>query len=297
MQKKNIPLDFPTAFFYTEIDYYTGGFHYGLAKYSFNTSRFRYLIRHQALGAIVVFIIGVRCVTWVSKLIRKSPKLDKLDPSLRSFLASFSNIILYTVLVINVAMILGVPATSFITILASCGVAIGLALQGSLSNFAGGLMILFFKPFKVGDYIEASGESGTVVDISVVYTSLLTVDNKRITVPNGSLTNSVIKNYSSEKLRRVDLDFSVAYDSDDEKVKALIQQIIDTHPKALQDPAPFVRQTAQCDSALTYTARIWCESADYWTVYLDVLEGVKASFDKNGITIPFPQMDVHITNK
>lgn len=250
----------------------------------------------KLLGAIIVFFIGARCVSRLSKMIRTSPKLDKLDPSLRSFLASFSNIILYVVLVITVAMILGVPATSFITILASCGVAIGLALQGSLSNFAGGLMILFFKPFKVGDFIEASGESGTVVDISVVYTSLLTPDNKRITVPNGALTNSVIKNYSSEKLRRVDLNFNVAYDTDDDKVKTLIQQVIDAHPKALKDPAPFVRQTSQADSAVIYTARIWCDSADYWTVYLDVLEGVKAAFDENGITIPFPQMDVHITN-
>ncbi len=250
----------------------------------------------KLLGAVVIFVVGIKCTAWLSKWIRTSSKLGKLDVSLRSFLASFIKIVMYIVLVITVAMILGVPATSFITILASCGVAIGLALQGSLSNFAGGLMILFFKPFKVGDFIEASGESGTVVEISVVYTELLTVDNKRITIPNGALTNSTIKNYSSEDLRRVDLSFSVAYDSDDEKVKGIINNAIQAHSKALKDPAPFVRLSAHGDSALIYTVRIWCKNADYWEVYFDILEGVKASFDENSISIPYPQMDVHIKN-
>ena len=248
----------------------------------------------KLLGAILIFVAGIKLTSWIAKLIRTSPKLNKLDMSLRSFLTSFIRIALYVILVITVAMILGVPATSFITILASCGVAVGLALQGSLSNFAGGLMILFFKPFKVGDYIEAQGESGTVVDISVVYTELLTVDNKRITVPNGALTNSTIKNYSTEPLRRVDLAFSVAYDSNDEAVKNIIHNAIASHPNALKDPAPFVRLSQHGDSALVYTARIWVNNADYWTVYFDILEKVKADFDANGIAIPFPQMDVHV---
>ena len=250
----------------------------------------------KLLGAILVFVVGLKVTSWVAKIIRTSPKLDKLDVSLRSFLTSFVKIALYTILVITVAMILGVPATSFITILASCGVAVGLALQGSLSNFAGGLMILFFKPFKVGDYIEAQGESGTVVGISVVYTELLTPDNKRITVPNGALTNSTIKNYSAEELRRVDLSFSVAYDSSDETVKSIIGNVISAHPLALKDPAPFIRLSQHGDSALVYTARVWAKNADYWTVYFDVLENVKTAFDQNGISIPYPQMDVHIKN-
>lgn len=251
----------------------------------------------KLLSAIVVFVVGLKLTSWICKILRTSPKLDKLDVSLRSFLTSFAKILLYIVLVITVAMILGVPATSFITILASCGVAVGLALQGSLSNFAGGLMILFFKPFKVGDYIEAQGEAGTVVGISVVYTELLTPDNKRITIPNGGLTNSTIRNYSVEALRRVDLTFSVAYDSSDEAVKNIIHDAIRSHPNALQDPAPFVRLSQHGDSALIYTARVWCNNADYWTVYFDILEKVKADFDANGIAIPFPQMDVHISNK
>lgn len=251
----------------------------------------------KLLGAIILFGVGLKFTSWLSKWIRRSSKLNKLDTSLRSFLASFIKIVMYIVLIITVAMILGVPATSFITILASCGVAIGLALQGSLSNFAGGLMILFFKPFKVGDFIEASGETGTVVEISVVYTELLTLDNKRITMPNGTLTNSIIKNYSSEELRRVDLTFNVAYDSDDQTVKNIICDVIEAHPQALKDPKPFVRVSEHSDSAIVYTVRVWCKNADYWTVYFDILEEVKASFNKNNIKIPFPQVDVHINNQ
>ncbi len=251
----------------------------------------------KLLGAIIIFLIGIKLTSFVSKWMSKSTKLDKLDNSLRSFLSSFIKIVMYTVLIITIAMILGVPATSFITILASCGVAIGLALQGSLSNFAGGLMILFFKPFKIGDFIEAAGETGTVAEISVVYTELLTLDNKRVTVPNGTLTNSIIKNYSSEELRRVDLVFNVAYNSDDQKVKSIIREIIDAHPQALKEPEAFIRMSQHSDNALVYTVRIWCKNNDYWTVYFDVLEGVKESFDKNNITIPFPQVDVHINNQ
>ncbi len=249
----------------------------------------------KLLVAIILLIVGIKLIKALTKWISKSQKLNKLDTSLRSFLGSFAKIALYIVLFITVAMILGVPATSFITILASGGVAIGLAVQGSLSNFAGGIMILIFKPFKVGDYIEAGGESGTVEEISVVYTVLLTVDNKRITVPNGTLTNSVIENYSAEELRRVDLKFSTAYDADIEKVKRILTEVAESHPKALKSPAPFVRLCEHSDSALTYTVRIWCKNEDYWDVNFDILESVKTAFDKNNIEIPYPQMDVHIT--
>lgn len=249
----------------------------------------------KLLIAIIVLVVGMKLVKVFVNWLKTSPKLDKLDDSLRSFLGSFSSIMLYFVLIITVAMILGVPATSFITILASCGVAIGLALQGSLSNFAGGLMILLFKPFKVGDFIEASGESGKVVEISVVYTVILTGDNKRITLPNGTLTNSVIRNYSAEELRRVDMKFSTGYDCDIEKTKQVIRAVIDAHPKALKDPEPFIRLSEHGDSALTYTVRVWCNNENYWDVNFDIMEGVKEAFDKNGISIPYPQMDVHVS--
>ena len=249
----------------------------------------------KLLIAIIVLVIGAKLIKMLTKWLRKSPKLDKLDTSLRSFLVSFSKIALYIILIITVAMILGIPATSFITILASCGVAIGLALQGSLSNFAGGIMILLFKPFKVGDFIEASGETGTVEEITVVYTVLLTPDNKRVTIPNGTLTNSVIENYSAEKTRRVDLKFSTDYKADIETVKKVLTKVAENHPLALKDPAPMVRLSEHSDSALTYTVRIWCKNEDYWDVYFDTTEMVKKAFDENGIEIPYPQLDVHMT--
>ncbi len=250
----------------------------------------------KLLIAALILIAGLFVIRWIKKFIKESPKLSKLDGGIRSFLASFSTIALYALLFITIAMILGVPVTSFITVLASCGVAIGLPLQGTPSNFAGGIMILLFKPFRVGDFIEASGELGTVSEISVVYTVLLTLDNKRITIPNGQLTNSVIENYSAEELRRVDLTFNTAYSCDISKTKEVIKGVIENHPLALKDPAPFVRLTKQAESSLEYTARIWCNSADYWDVYLDVNESVKNAFDQNGIAIPYPQMDIHITN-
>lgn len=251
----------------------------------------------KLLAAIVLVIVGLKGIKWLRKWIRTSEKLNKIDNSLRSFMISFSSVVLYIVLFITVAVILGIPTTSFITMLASCGVAIGLALQGSLSNFAGGIMILLFKPFKVGDYIDAAGESGTVTEISVVYTELLTVDNKRIIIPNGTITNSVIENYSAENIRRVDFTFNTAYDSDIDKVKRIITEILESHPKALKNPECFVRLSAHNESALTYTARVWCKTDDYWDVNFDVIESVKKAFDENGIQIPYNQLDVHIDNK
>ncbi len=248
------------------------------------------------LKAVVVAVVGWQIIKRFLKWLRTSKKLDHLDKGLRSFLVSFSRIVLYALLLIVLAGIIGIPATSFVTVLASCGVAIGLALQGALSNFAGGLMILFFKPFKIGDYIEVGGESGTVAEISVVYTVLLTVDNKRITLPNGTITNSVIENYSAENLRRVDLNFNAAYGCDMEKVKGIITQVVEAHPLALRDPEPFVRLSAHSDSALVYTARVWVKSEDYWTVNFDLIEGVKKAFDENGIEIPFRQVDVRVKN-
>lgn len=258
--------------------------------------RFATSLGFKILGAAIVLGTGIKLISWICKRIRNSPRIQKLEDSFESFLTSFIKIALYASLFITVAMILGVPATSFVTVLASCGVAIGLALQGSLSNFAGGLMILFFRPFEIGDYIEAEGQSGTVVDISVVYTTLLTPDRKRITVPNGTLTNSPITNYSRENLRRVDLTFSVDYQSSDETVKAIIHKVFEEHPLALKDPAPLVRLAEHGDSALVYAAKVWCKNADYWTVYFDMIETVKAEFDKNGISIPYPQMDIRIKN-
>lgn len=248
----------------------------------------------KLITALIVLFIGVRIIKIVKKWLKNSPKLDKLDLGVRSFLGSFASIALYIVLFITVAMILGIPTTSFITALASCGVAIGLALQGALSNLAGGIMILIFKPFNVGDYITTASVSGNVDKITIMYTVLKTLDNKTITIPNGTLTNSVVENYSTQNQRRVDLVFSADYNADVETVKKILSDVMENHEKVLQDPAPFARLSRHGDNSLEYTVRAWCKSEDYWDVYFDITEAVKKEFDKNNISIPFPQIDVHI---
>lgn len=248
----------------------------------------------RLMGALIVLIVGIKLISWLKKRLKKFPKIQALEDGLESFLLSFVGVSLYAVLFVTVALMLGVPATSFLTILASCGVAVGLALQGALSNFAGGIMILIFKPFKVGDYISTPDASGTVKAITVVYTILDTPDNKAITIPNGVLTNSVVENYSAMDKRRVDLEFNVDYDTDVETVKALLLAIAAKHPLVVSEPEPMARLTKHGDSSLVFTMRVWCKTDDYWSVRFDLLESVKAAFDKMGIKIPFPQLDVHL---
>ena len=183
---------------------------------------------------------------------------------------------------------------SIVTIVGSCAVAIGLALQGGLSNIAGGLMLLIFKPFKVGDFISTNGMDGTVKTISIFYTTIVTVDNKIIQLPNGALSNSNIINYSANKTRRVDLDISVSYDSDIEKVKKVLTKILDNQELVLQEEEKFVRLKSHGSSALVFTVRSWVETPNYWTVYFDLMETIKKEFDKNKIEIPYEQVDVHM---
>ncbi len=248
----------------------------------------------RLLGAAIVLGVGVKLIKWLKKKLKKSAKIQALEDSVESFLFSLINISLYALLFITVALMLGVPATSFLAVLASCGVAVGLALQGALSNFAGGIMILVFKPFKVGDYIATPDASGTVKAITVVYTILDTPDNKVVTIPNGTLTNSVVENYSALDKRRVDLEFNVDYDTDVETVKTLLLAIAAKHPLVVSEPEPMARLSKHGDSALGFTLRAWCATADYWDVYFDLIEAVKAAFDKKGIKIPYNQLDVHI---
>ncbi len=248
----------------------------------------------RMLVCILVLVVGLRLIKWLIKKIVSGKRFGRLDASLRSFLGSALHIAMAAVLVITIAGILGIPMASFVTILASCGVAVGLALQGSLSNLAGGVMLLFFRPFKVGDYIEATGVSGTVKDISVFYTILTTPDNKTITVPNGSLTNNNIVNYSTATGRRVDLTFAVEYGTDIEKMKALLLEVANAHPLVIRDPdAPFARLAENGESAMVFALRVWCRVDDYWAVYFDLLEQVKARLDRENIRIPFPQVEVH----
>lgn len=243
---------------------------------------------------ILVLFIGFKIAKWVVKLVSKGRAFQKLDKSVQSFLLSFVKVILYALVIASAAIIWGIPTTSFMTIFTSAGVAIGLALQGALSNFAGGLMILIFKPFKIGDFIENGAVMGTVKDITIIYTILHTVDNKVVTIPNGTLTNSNVINYSTLPVRRVDIKFSAGYHDDIDKVKSVLMSVAEAHEKVLKDPAPFIRLTAQAASSLDYTFRVWVNGADYWEVYFDMMERVKKAFDENGISIPFQQVDVHM---
>ena len=248
----------------------------------------------KLIASLLVLFIGSKLIKYIKKWLKKSTRLDKIDLGVRTFLSSFAGIGLYILLFLTVAMILGIPTTSFITALASCGVAIGLALQGALSNLAGGIMILVFKPFIAGDYISTDSASGSVSKITIMYTVLTTPDNKIITVPNGILTNSVVENFSSQDVRRVDLTFSASYDSSTEEVKKILMTILEKHEKVLSDPVPFARLMTHGSSSLDYVVRAWCKKDDYWDVYFDITEEVKKEFDRNGISIPFPQLDVHI---
>lgn len=248
----------------------------------------------KLLCAALVLIVGLKLAKFLVKIFVGGPAFKKVDEGAKSFIKSFLTIVLDAAVIISAAYILGIPVTSFLTILASAGVAIGLALQGALSNFAGGLMILIFKPFSAGDYIETASCSGTVCEITVIYTIILTPDNKRITLPNGTLTNSAVTNYSHEATRRVDMDFCVGYTSDIEKVKGILLAVARENKLSLQDPEPFAGLVNQGDSSLEFTLRVWCKTEDYWTLKFELNEAVKNEFDKNSIEIPFPQLDVHL---
>lgn len=248
----------------------------------------------RIVEALIIVIIGLKLSGWLSKKIGSAKVFDKLDTNLRSFLQSGVRIGLYVLLVIIVCGIVGIDTASLITVLASCGVAVGLAMQGALSNVAGGLMILILHPFHVGDYVDVAGVSGTVDGIGVFSTTINTVDNKTVTVPNGSITGATITNYSTNGNRRVDLSFTAAYNVPVDTVKQVMLEVANAHAKVLKDPAPFVRLGEQGNPGLNYTLRVWVKNADYWDVYFDMLENMTVAFQNKGITIPRPQMDVHM---
>lgn len=251
----------------------------------------------KVLLGLVLLFVGLKLSKWIVKLVKKGKGFNKIDKSVQGFLLSFIKIVLYALVIASAAMCMGVPGTAFLTIFTSAGVAIGLALQGALSNFAGGLMILLFHPYKVGDFIESDGAVGTVTNITVIYTMLTTPDNKVITVPNGKLTNANITNYSQEATRRVDIDVQAAYGADIELVKNTLLEIASGQEKILKDPAPTIRLKEAGASALVYTYRVWVKGADYWDVYFDSMEKIKKTFDEKGIEIPYTKVDVNIVQK
>ena len=247
--------------------------------------------------ALLVLIIGFKVVGVITKRIKNGTKFKNIDESAAGFIASFISISLKIVIIVSVVAILGVPMSSVIALVASAGVAIGLAVQGALSNLVGGIMILLFRPFRAGDYIDAQGASGTVREISVFYTVIVTVDNKVVTVPNGGLTNSVITNYSAEELRRVDVEFSADYECDVDTVKATMLEVANSCSKALKDPQAVAVMLDCGDNGIKYALRVWCESANYWDVREHLVKGVRNAFKNANIEIPYPQLNVRIQNK
>lgn len=248
----------------------------------------------RILGAIIILTIGMKLIKWVLKRIKKGKKFEKLEDNSQVLIINILKVAMYVLLVVIIASTLGIETASITAAIASAGLAIGLALQGSLSNFAGGIMILAFKPFEIGDYIDDGTHSGTVTNIGIFYTTLQTPDNKIVTIPNGELSNKSVTDYSTKETRRLDLKFAVAYDSDIDLVKRTLKELADAHDLVMKDPEPFVRLGEQGDSALVFYLRVWVQAPDYWTVNFDLLEASKKIFDKRGISIPFPQMDVHI---
>lgn len=245
------------------------------------------------LGAIIIYIVGRFIIKQVGRLLARILEKRKLEISVQTFLRSLVSILLNLILAFAIVSRLGVETTSFAALLASAGVAIGMALSGNLSNFAGGLIILVFKPFKVGDYIEGQNANGTVREIQIFHTILTTVDNKVIYVPNGALSSNAITNYNKQETRRAEWVFGVEYGEDFEKVKAVLQRIIDADPRILKDSAPMIALGALSASSVDIKVRAWAKTADYWDVYFDMNKIVYDTFNKEGIGFPFPQLTVH----
>ena len=251
------------------------------------------------LAAVVIFFIGYMLIKWVCKLADKLlARTNKLDPSIRSIAVNAGRILLLFLLLLTCADKLGLPTTSIITLLGTFGLAFSLAMQNSLSNLAGGLFILGSKPFETGDYISLPGAEGTVTQIGFIHTLLTTVDNKQIHVPNSTITGSVVTNFSQCQTRRVDLTIPVSYDCSLEQAKEVIDRVIARDSRALQQPdAPFVRVWNLGASAVEIMVRVWCNAGDYWELRSWLLENIKNELDKEGIVIPYSQLDVHLIDK
>ncbi|MDA9551343.1 mechanosensitive ion channel [Flavobacteriaceae bacterium] len=242
----------------------------------------------KVIGAIIIWIVGSWIIKKMMLGMKKIMEKGDYDESLQKFLLNLGSWILKILLIITLLGTLGVPTTSFAAIIGAAGLAIGLALQGSLANFAGGVLIMIFRPFKIGDLIEAQGEVGVVKEIEIFTTRLIGRSNKEVILPNGALSNGNIVNYSTEGTRRVDLTFGVGYDSDIKKTKEVLMNVISAHPKVINDPAPTVNVLELADSSINFTVRPWCKTEDYWTVYFDVTEQTKEALDTAGIEIPYP---------
>jgi small conductance mechanosensitive channel len=251
----------------------------------------------KLLLALVTLIIGLWIIKLIKNAIKRAMERKNMDATLRSFLLPLISILLKVLLIVSVISMVGVEMTSFVAILAAAGFAVGMALSGSLQNFAGGVMIVLFRPFEVGDFIDAQGFMGTVKDIQIFNTILKTPDNKTIIIPNGGLSTGALTNFSTEPQRRVDFTFGIGYGDDIDKARNIIKGLIDADERILKDPEPVIVVSALGDSSVDFTVRVWAEAASYWGIFFDMTENVKKAFDKNGISIPYPQRDVHIYNE
>lgn len=249
----------------------------------------------KLIGAIITLIVGMWVISIIRSALRKRFEKRNVDPSLRGFLNSMIGIGLKIMLWVSVIGMMGVQMTSFIAILGAAGLAVGMALSGTLQNFAGGVMILAFKPFKVGDYIDAQGHAGSVSEIQIFNTILKTPDNKTIIIPNGGLSTGSMVNYSAEPKRRVDFVFGIAYGDNVDKAKDVLLKLIKNDSRIINDPAePFIAVSELADSSVNLVVRVWADAANYWGIFFDMNEKVYKAFAEEGISIPFPQMDVHI---
>lgn len=246
--------------------------------------------------AIITLLVGLSVIKAVVRYLGKRMDRKEVDPTLRPFLTGVASALLKVALLVSVAGIVGIQTTSFVAVLGAAGLAVGLALQGSLSNFAGGVLLLAFKPLKVGDYVEAQGFSGTVAEVGILNTVLKTPDNKTIIIPNGPLAGGPMVNYSLETNRRVDFVFGIGYGDDIAKARETILEQIKQDERIFDDPAPMVVLSELGDSSVNLTVRVWCKASDYFGVFFDLQENVKTAFDAKGISIPFPQRDVHLFN-
>lgn len=247
--------------------------------------------------AIIVLIVGLILCKLALKLISKGLDRTKIDLTVNNFVKQCCKIVLYVLLITVVLSMLGIPATSVVTVIGTAGVAVGLALQSSLSNVAGGIMLMINKPFKIGDYILVSGVEGTVKQITILYTRLDSATNQAIFIPNGQVSGATVINNSSNDCRRVDLTFSISYEDDFEKARAIVLAVLDKNDKILKTPAATVNMLEHGASAIVLAVRPWCRPADYWDVYFSVIEQVRAAFIAGGISIPFDQLDVHVVKE
>ena len=257
-------------------------------------SQFSYYAPKLVL-AIVVLVVGWWVVGVAVKMLKLVLKKKDIDAGVVSFLGSIAGVGLKAALLVSVASMIGIATTSFVALIGAAGLAVGLALQGSLANFAGGVLILLFKPFKVGDVIQAQGHTGGVAEIQIFNTILKTPDNKTIIIPNGKLSNDSMVNFSTEELRRVDMTFGVGYGDDLDKVRATLAELVAADDRILTegDQAPAILVSELADSSVNFSLRVWAKGSDYWGIYFDMHEAVKKTFDAKSISIPFPQREIH----